>query len=242
MITTQESINPERGADGERMAQVEQETDSCGCSGNPVFDGVDTRYKAVLWIVIALNAAMFIVEMLAGKLAGSQALQADALDFLGDAMTYGISLAVIGMSLRTRAKAALFKGASLAAMGLWVLGSTIYQTLILGLPKAEIMGVIGFLALAANLTSVMLLLRYKDGDANVRSVWLCSRNDAIGNIAVVMASGAVWVWASAWPDLIVAMVMAALFLRSSQLILLQAWAEYQSGEGAERKSMSDIAP
>jgi len=144
LITTQESINPERGADGERMAQEEQETDSCGCSGNPVFDGVDTRYKAVLWIVIALNAAMFIVEMLAGKLAGSQALQADALDFLGDAMTYGISLAVIGMSLRTRAKAALFKGASLAAMGLWVLGSTIYQTLILGLPKAEIMGVIGF--------------------------------------------------------------------------------------------------
>ena len=238
----QESINPERGADGERMAQVEQETDSCGCSGNPVFDGVDTRYKAVLWIVIALNAAMFIVEMLAGKLAGSQALQADALDFLGDAMTYGISLAVIGMSLRTRAKAAWFKGASLAAMGLWVLGSTIYQTMILGLPKAEIMGVIGFLALAANLTSVMLLLRYKDGDANVRSVWLCSRNDAIGNIAVVIASVAVWVSASAWPDLIVAMVMAALFLRSSQLILLQAWAEYQSDEGVERKSMSDLAP
>ena len=224
------------------MAQVEQETDSCGCSGDPVFDGVDTRYKAVLWIVIALNAAMFIVEMLAGKLAGSQALQADALDFLGDAMTYGISLAVIGMSLRTRAKAALFKGASLAAMGLWVLGSTLYQTLILGLPKAEIMGVIGFLALAANLTSVMLLLRYKDGDANVRSVWLCSRNDAIGNIAVVIASVAVWVSASAWPDLIVAMVMAALFLRSSQLILLQAWAEYQSDEGVERKSMSDLAP
>ncbi len=224
------------------MTQTKQKTESCGCSGNPVFDGLDSRYKAVLWVVIALNGAMFLIEILAGKLAGSQALQADALDFLGDAMTYGLSLAVIGMSLRTRAKAALIKGASLAAMGLWVLGSTLYQTLILGLPKAEIMGVIGFLALAANLTSVMLLLRYKDGDANVRSVWLCSRNDAIGNIAVVMASGAVWVSASAWPDLLVAMVMAALFLRSSQLILLQAWAEYQSDEDAERKSMSDIAP
>ena len=224
------------------MAQIEQENGTCGCSGNPVFDGVDNRYKAVLWIVILLNAAMFIVEMLAGKLAGSQALQADALDFLGDAMTYGISLAVIGMSLRARAKAALLKGASLAAMGLWVLGSTIYQTLILGLPKAEIMGVIGFLALAANLSSVMLLLRYKDGDANVRSVWLCSRNDAIGNVAVMLASVAVWFWVSAWPDLIVALVMAALFLRSSQLILLQAWAEYKSDERFGHTSMSDTNP
>ena len=97
-------------------------------------------------------------------------------------------------------------------------------------------------ALTVNLISVVLLLNYREGDANIRSVWLCSRNDAIGNIAVVIASGAVWVWASAWPDLIVAMVMAALFLRSSQLILLQAWAEYQSDEDAERKSMSDIAP
>ena len=213
------------------MAQVEQEAKNCGCSGNPVFDGVDNRYKAVLWIVIVLNAAMFIVEMLAGKLAGSQALQADALDFLGDAMTYGISLAVIGMSLRTRARAALFKGASLAAMGLWVLGSTVYQTLILGVPRAEIMGVIGFLALAANLTSVLLLLRYKDGDANVRSVWLCSRNDAIGNVAVVIASAAVWVSASAWPDLMVALIMCGLFLRSAQKILAQAWVEFTSTEG-----------
>ncbi len=222
------------------MAQTEQKIESCGCSSNPVFDGVDSRYKTMLWIVIALNAAMFLIEILAGKLAGSQALQADALDFLGDAMTYGISLAVIGTSLRTRAKAALFKGASLAAMGLWVLGSTVYQTLILGLPRAEIMGVIGFLALAANMVSVLLLLRYKDGDANVRSVWLCSRNDTIGNIAVVLASLAVWFTASAWPDLIVALVMAALFLRSAQLILIQAWAEYRSDQG--HASMPDILP
>ncbi len=210
------------------MANTDEQSSGCGCAGNPVFDGVDKRYKAVLWIVIVINAGMFVVEILAGKLAGSQALQADALDFLGDAMTYGISLAVIGMSLRTRSLAALFKGASLAAMGMWVLGSTLYQTFVLGVPKAEIMGLIGFLALAANLISVLLLLRYKDGDANVRSVWLCSRNDAIGNVAVVIASVAVWFTVSAWPDLIVALIMSGLFLRSAQKILTQAWAEFRS--------------
>ncbi len=213
------------------MAKIDESSSGCGCSGNPVFDGVDSRYKAILWIVILLNAGMFLVEILAGKLAGSQALQADALDFLGDAMTYGISLAVIGMSLRTRSIAALFKGASLALMGLWVLGSTLYQMLVLGVPKAEIMGVVGLLALAANLISVLLLLRYKDGDANVRSVWLCSRNDAIGNIAVVLASVVVWFTASAWPDLVVAFIMSALFLRSAQKILTQAWAEFRSADG-----------
>lgn len=205
---------------------IDDENVICGCSGNPKFDGVDPTYKRALWLVIAINSAMFFVEMSAGKLAGSQALQADALDFLGDAMTYGLSLAVIGMSLKVRATAALVKGASLLLMGLWVLGSTIYQVLILGVPQAEIMGLIGFLALAANITSVLLLMRYKDGDANVRSVWLCSRNDAIGNVAVMVASLAVWFTVSAWPDLIVAFIMAGLFLRSSQLILVQAWEEY----------------
>lgn len=202
----------------------------CGCSGNPVFDGVDNQYKRILWLVIFINAAMFIVEMSAGKLAGSQALQADALDFLGDSLTYGLSLAVIGMSLKTRSMAALLKGFSLLAMGLWVFGSTIYQVFVLGAPQAEIMGFIGLLALAANMASVLLLMRYKDGDANVRSVWLCSRNDAIGNVAVMIASIAVWFTVSAWPDLIVAAIMAGLFLRSAQLILVQAWKEYRSGE------------
>ena len=118
-------------------------------------------------------------------------------------------------------------------MALWVLGSTVYQTLILGLPSAELMGGIGLLALATNLASVLLLLRYKDGDANVRSVWLCSRNDAIGNIAVMAAAGAVWWSTSAWPDLIVAGIMAGLFLSSAVQILRQAWAEYRSpGSGA----------
>ncbi|KEJ89007.1 cation transporter [Sulfitobacter donghicola] len=203
---------------------------ACGCSGNPKFDGVDPAYKRVLWVVIFINAAMFFVEMSAGKLAGSQALQADALDFLGDALTYGLSLAVIGMSLKVRSTAALVKGLSLLLMGLWVFGSTVYQIFILGVPSAQIMGLIGLLALAANLASVLLLMRYKDGDANVRSVWLCSRNDAIGNVAVMIASVAVLVTASAWPDLIVAIIMAGLFLRSAQLILVQAWQELRSGE------------
>jgi Co/Zn/Cd efflux system component len=203
---------------------------ACGCSGNPAFDGMDRRYRNILWVVIAINGIMFLVEMAAGQLAGSQALKADALDFLGDTLTYGMSLAVIGMSLKVRSTAALVKGASLAAMGMFVLFTTLYQFLVLGVPEAQIMGTIGFLALAANLASVLLLMRYKDGDANVRSVWLCSRNDAIGNVMVMLASGAVWLTATAWPDLVVALAMASLFLKSSWSILTQAWAEYRSGE------------
>lgn len=146
---------------------------SCCSGGVQVFDGVDPRYKAVLWTVIGINGAMFVTEMAAGQMAGSQALKADALDFLGDTVTYGLSLAVIGASLSVRSKAALFKGLSLFLMALWVFGSTVYKTMVLGVPMAEVMGVIGVLALAANLGSVLLLRRYKDGDANVRSVWLC---------------------------------------------------------------------
>ncbi|SFL60332.1 Cation efflux family protein [Bradyrhizobium sp. NFR13] len=202
-------------------------TEACGCSGGvPVFDGVDPRYKRVLWTVIAINGIMFLVEIIAGQIAGSQALKADALDFLGDTVTYGLSLAVIGTGIRTRATAALFKGLSLSVMALWVFGSTVYQTLVLGVPSAEVMGAIGFLALAANLASVLLLMRYKDGDANVRSVWLCSRNDAIGNVIVMFAALGVWGSSSAWPDLAVAAVMAFIFLSSSVQILRQAWAEY----------------
>ena len=202
---------------------------SCCSGGVPVFDGVDPRYKTVLWTVIGINGAMFVTEMAAGQLAGSQALKADALDFLADTVTYGLSLAVIGASLAVRSKAALFKGASLFLMALWVFGSTVYETMVLGVPKAEVMGVIGVTALAANLGSVLLLRRYKDGDANVRSVWLCSRNDAIGNVVVMVAALGVWGTAMAWPDLIVAAVMAGIFLTSSFQILRQAWAEHREG-------------
>lgn len=207
---------------------------SASCCGSEVkFDGLSPEYRRRLWIVLIINAAMFVVEMAAGAAAGSQALKADALDFAADAATYGISLAVIGMPIRTRALAALAKGLSLSLMGLWVLGSTAWQVLFLGLPEAQIMGLIGVLALAANLGSVLILMRYKDGDSNVRSVWLCSRNDAIGNVAVMLAALAVWLVGNGWPDVIVAFGMASLFLSSSAQILRQAWREYRTGEEAE---------
>ncbi|WP_338701415.1 cation transporter [Bradyrhizobium sp. 26S5] len=215
---------------GVRAGDRNRAADACGCSGGvPVFDGLNPRYKRILWTAIGINGAMFLTEMVAGQLAGSQALKADALDFLADTVTYGLSLAVIGASLRVRASAALLKGASLSLMALWVFGSTVYQTFVLGVPKAEVMGAIGALALAANLGSVLLLLPYKDGDANVRSVWLCSRNDAIGNLIVMVAALGVWGTATPWPDLAVAAVMAAIFLTSSVQILRQAWAEYREG-------------
>ena len=217
------------------MSSIPSETGGCGCHGNPRFDGMDPRYRRALWAVIAINGVMFVVEMSAGALAGSQALKADALDFLGDTLTYAMSLAVIGMSVKVRATAALIKGVSLSLMGLWVLGSTAYHVLVLGLPSAGVMGAIGFLALAANVISVLLLMRYKDGDANVRSVWLCSRNDAIGNVAVMAAAVAVWLTVSPWPDLIVAAVLASLFLSSAWQILRQALQEYrQPQDGFDR--------
>jgi len=200
------------------------------CGTDVTFEGLSADYKRRLWAVIAINATMFFVEIAAGALAGSQALQADALDFLGDALTYGMSLAVIGAAVRVRAWTAFIKGVSLTLMGLWVFGSTAYHVLVLGVPKAEIMGLVGFLALTANVTSVLILARYKDGDANVRSVWLCSRNDAIGNVAVMIAAAGVWATATKWPDLIVAAIMAGLFLWSSAQILRQSVRELRTGQ------------
>ena len=208
-----------------------------GCCGNEVkFDGMSNEYKRRLWIVIALNATIFVVEMTAGHYAKSQALQADALDFLGDALTYGISLAVIGASIRARTNAALAKGISLFFMGAWVFGSTVYRVFYVGVPEAEIMGIIGALALATNLASVFLLVSYKDGDANVRSVWLCSRNDAIGNVAVMIAALGVWGTATGWPDLIVAAIMASLFLSSSYQIIRQALEERHEEAAHEHRT------
>ena len=200
---------------------------ACGCEATVIaFDGTKPEYIRRLWMVIAINASMFVVEMFGGVLARSQALKADALDFLGDTLTYGMSLAVIGRPLKTRATVAMVKGVSLLLMGLWVLGNTLYHTLVLQTPAAPVMGAIAFAALAANVASVLLLLPYKDGDANVRSVWLCSRNDAYGNIGVIAASWLVWLTGSPWPDIAVAFVMAALFTHSSWRILSQARAEY----------------
>jgi len=199
------------------------------CCGNETsFEGLSPDYKRRLWAVIAINGVMFAVEMVAGHMAGSQALQADALDFFGDTLTYALSMAVIGASLRVRASAAIFKGFSLLAMGLWVFGSTIYTVFVLGVPQAQIMGAIGFLALAANVASVLLLIKYKDGDANVRSVWLCSRNDAIGNVAVMLAALGVWGTSTGWPDVMVAAAMAGLFTWSAVQILRQGLGEWRS--------------
>lgn len=200
------------------------------CGSDAKFDGVSDDYKRRLWIVIAINAVMFAVEMIAGQYAKSQALQADALDFLGDTLTYAISLAVIGASVRVRTNAALAKGISLMLMGTWVFGSTVYRVFYTGVPEAGVMGVIGLMALLANLASVLILMAYKDGDSNVRSVWLCSRNDAIGNIAVMIAALGVWGTTTGWPDLIVAAIMAGLFLSSSIQIIRQAVRERREDE------------
>ncbi len=202
------------------------------CCGDDVkFDGMDPRYRRALLIVIFINLAMFLIEMPMGFVGDSQALKADALDFLADTATYTISLAVIGGSLVLRAKAALFKGVSLSLMGVWVLGSTIYYIFVMSAPSAAIMTSVGLAALLANLASVLLLMRFKDGDANVRSVWLCSRNDAIGNLLVIVAGSGVWISTTAWPDLIVAGIMASLFLSGSVAIIRQA-----------RQELSGVSP
>lgn len=200
-----------------------------GCCGHKAkFEGVSAAYKRRLWLVIALNAAMFIVEMATGHAAKSKGLQADALDFLADALTYSLSLAMIGRSIQYRSLAALLKGLSLGAMGVWVFGSSLYRLFYLQLPSPSLMTLVGVLALLANLISLLVLLPYRDGDANIRSVWLCSRNDALGNIAVMVAALAVWLTGSGWADVLVAMLMASLFLSSSSQIIRQALTERQA--------------
>ncbi|MEL0587508.1 MAG: cation transporter [Candidatus Thiodiazotropha sp. (ex. Lucinoma kazani)] len=210
----------------------------CGCESNLQFDGVSKQYKTVLWIVIAINAMMFLFETGASFAANSMSLRADALDFLGDSLTYTITLLAIGHSLRWRASAAMFKGVMLALMGVWVLGSTLYRVFILGTPNEYIMGSVAVLAFSANIISVLLLLKYRNGDSNVRSVWLCSRNDAIGNLAVLVAAVVVYTTQSHWPDLVVAFLMALLFLYSASLIIRQAASELGYTEGLHGDTQS----
>lgn len=197
-------------------------------------------FRRALWAVIAINAVMFGVEIVAGSAAGSQALKADALDFAGDTATYALSLAVLGASLKTRAIAALAKGASLLILGLWVMGTTLWQLLVLETPEPQVMGVVGVLALLANLASVLLLIRFRDQDANLRSVWLCSRNDMLGNAAVVLAALGVFGTGTAWPDLIVAGVMSALFLSASLSILRQASSEYRAATRPQAQAQPPV--
>ena len=201
----------------------------CGCEATArAVETGSPAFRRAVWIVLGLNAAMFALEVVQGQLAGSMALQADALDFAGDTATYGLSLFAITQSLAFRSKAALVKGVSHGLMGVYVLAAALWRTFVAGAPDAVTMGWVGVLALSANVISALLLLRFRDGDANVRSVWLCSRNDAIGNIAVLCAAGLVAATATRWADLAVAAVMASLFLSTAWQITRQARGELRA--------------
>lgn len=199
-----------------------------------MFDGATPAYRRVLMIVLAINAAMFAVEVAAGSVAGSVALYADALDFAMDAATYGISFWAIGRAAQTRARVALLKGSSLGLMGAGVLALALWRLFTGAPPEPLTMGLVGLMALAANVGSALLLYRWRNGDANVASVWQCSRNDAIGNVLVCVAALGVFGTGSALPDLIVASLMAGLFLNSSFRIVRQALGELRmAGAQAE---------
>ena len=188
----------------------------------------DDGFRRVLWIALAINAGMFVVEGISGLMGHSVSLQADALDFLGDAANYGLALAVLGLTLTHRATAALIKGVSMGLFGLWVVGAALYNIAVQSVPSPAVMGAVGFLALAANLGVALMLYRHRQGDSNRRSVWLCTRNDAIGNLAVMLAASGVFASGTAWPDLAVAIVMAGLALSSSYRVVLQAIGEIRS--------------
>ena len=188
----------------------------------------DPRWRRALWIALGVNAGMFAVEMAAGAAADSRALQADALDFLGDAANYAISLLVAGMALAWRARAALAKGLTLVGLGGWVMITAVLAALGGAAPEPELMGIIGALALAANAGVAIMLYRFRTGDANMRSVWICSRNDAVGNIAVMAAALGVFGTGTAWPDLIVAAILALLGISGGIQIVQQARLELRS--------------
>lgn len=185
----------------------------------------DPRWRKVLWVALGLNATMFAVELVAGTLAHSRSLQADALDFLGDAANYAISLGVAGLALQWRARTALIKGITILIFGIAVLGSALWGLVNGSSPDPIAMGAVGFLALLVNVSVALMLYRYRTGDANMRSVWICSRNDAINNLLVIGAGLAVLWTCSGLPDLLVAFMMAALGIGGGWQIVRQAIAE-----------------
>jgi Co/Zn/Cd efflux system component len=195
------------------------------CEHNCHAPHTDIRYRRILWAALGVNVGMFLVEIVASFIAGSVSLRADALDFLGDAANYAVALAVVGLSLQWRAGAALLKGSVMGLFGLWVAGSTIHNAVTATLPKAELMGTIGLLALAANLSVAGLLYRYRQGDSQAMSVWLCTRNDCLVNIAVMIAGAGVWASQTPWPDIAVAAIVAALGLSSAVRIIRLALGE-----------------
>ena len=203
-------------------------TVSAHCCPVPTKPAVDPKYRRVLWIALILNAAMFAVELGASWTSGSVSLLADSIDFFGDAANYALSLAVLGMALSARSKAAIFKAACMATFGVFVLGKAIWNLQTGTPPEAATMGIVGFAALAVNGRVAWMLYRFRAGDANMRSVWICSRNDALGNVAVMLAALGVFGTGSAWPDLLVAAVMAALALWGAAAVLGHARGELRA--------------
>lgn len=206
-------------------------SDSCcsqGCAPSPA---MSPRYRRVLWVALVINAAMFAVELAGGVRADSVSLLADAVDFFGDAANYGLSLFVLGMGLAARARAALFKGLTMGAYGVFVLGRAAWSAAAATVPEPITMGAIGMLALAANVSVALMLYAWRDGDANMRSVWLCSRNDAIGNLAVIAAALGVFGTRSGWPDLAVAGVMGLLSLTAARSVVQHARGDLRSAAG-----------
>jgi Co/Zn/Cd efflux system component len=201
---------------------------SCCDCGSETSGAPDPRFRIVLWVALAINLGMFAVEIGASFVAGSSALQADALDFLADSANYAISVLVAGLALAWRARAALIKGATMGVFGLGVLVGTAYHAITGTVPHAELMGVIGMTALVANGGVAAMLYRFRSGDANKRSVWLCSRNDVIGNIAVIVAALGVFGTGTGWPDFIVALIMGSLGMSGAMQIIRQALAELRS--------------
>ena len=177
------------------------------------------RQSSTLKIVLGINAVMFFVELIAGLLAGSVSLIADSLDMLGDALVYGFSIYVVARGARMKAKAALLKGGIMAAFGLFVFGQALYKMILPQVPVFETIGIIGLLGLVANSLCLLLLWRHRADDINMSSVWLCSRNDIIANVSVLCAAVGVWLTSSGWPDILVGLGLAALFLRSAVFVL-----------------------
>jgi Co/Zn/Cd efflux system component len=201
------------------------------CCDDPACRSTDAGapgWRRALWIALLVNAGFFAAEIVAGVAAGSAALQADALDFLGDAANYAIALAVSGMALAWRARAAAAKGFTLIAFALWVLGETGWHALNQTLPQPEVMGAVGVAALIANAGVAVMLYRFRRGEANMRSVWICSRNDAIGNAAVLLAALGVFGSGTGWPDVIVAAIMGGLGLAGGWQIVREARGELRA--------------
>ena len=198
---------------------------ACSCSHESAPIKPNSKFRMALWIALWINLSMFLVELVGGAYAHSSALWADSLDFFGDAVNYGISLAVLGASLYWRATVALIKGLTMAAFGLVVMAKVIYAYLLGIPPEAITMGIIGAIALLANVITAVILYTFRDGDSNMKSVWLCSRNDAIGNIAVIFAAIGVFGTGSLWPDMIVAVIMASLGLTAGYQVVKQALQE-----------------